>query len=94
MAQLLVRNLPEEVKERLKRRAEANGRSLEAEVRDILAQTPPLPTRTKAKKEGAGTALAKQLKKIKVSDETWKSFEENLKAVRRDWRPRKIDFGS
>ncbi|MBV9775940.1 MAG: plasmid stabilization protein [Acetobacteraceae bacterium] len=36
MAQLLVRNLDEEVKERLRRRAALRGHSLEAEARDIL----------------------------------------------------------
>lgn len=36
MAQILVRKLPEGVVEQLKARAERNGRSLEAEVRDIL----------------------------------------------------------
>lgn len=37
MAQLVVRNLDDEVKERLKERANKNGRSLEAEVRYILS---------------------------------------------------------
>jgi plasmid stability protein len=36
MAQLLVRNLEEAVKRRLKKRAETHGRSLEGEVREIL----------------------------------------------------------
>ncbi len=36
MAQLVVRNLEEEVKARLQRRAASNGRSMEEEVRDIL----------------------------------------------------------
>ena len=36
MAQLLVRNIENGVKERLKRRARRNGRSMEEEVRDIL----------------------------------------------------------
>lgn len=36
MAQLLIRNLPEPVKEELRERAHNNGRSLEAEVRRIL----------------------------------------------------------
>jgi plasmid stability protein len=36
MAQLLVRNLDENVKRSLKRRADDNGRSLEGEVREIL----------------------------------------------------------
>lgn len=36
MAQFVVRNLENEVKLRLQRRARRNGRSMEAEVRDIL----------------------------------------------------------
>jgi antitoxin FitA len=36
MAQLVVRNLEEEVKARLQRRAARRGRSMEEEVRDIL----------------------------------------------------------
>lgn len=38
MAQLVVRDLDEEVKVRLRRRAAEHGRSMEAEVRDILAE--------------------------------------------------------
>lgn len=36
MAQLVVRNLEDSVKRQLKRRADAHGRSLEGEVREIL----------------------------------------------------------
>lgn len=36
MAQFIVRNLEEDVKTRLKRRARRHGRSLQDEVRDIL----------------------------------------------------------
>lgn len=36
MAQLVVRNLEDDVKERLRRRAQRHGRSTEEEVRDIL----------------------------------------------------------
>jgi len=36
MAQFVVRDLEEEVKERLKRRAERHGRSMEEEIRHIL----------------------------------------------------------
>ncbi|MGH7925218.1 MAG: FitA-like ribbon-helix-helix domain-containing protein [Candidatus Binatus sp.] len=36
MAQLVVRNLPEGVKESLRRRANRHGQSMEAEARDIL----------------------------------------------------------
>ena len=37
MAQLVVRNLEDSVRDRLKRRAKRNGRSMEQEVRDILS---------------------------------------------------------
>jgi plasmid stability protein len=46
MAQLLVRNVDEETVARLKARAAANGRSVEAEHREILRQAleaPPAP---------------------------------------------------
>jgi plasmid stability protein len=36
VAQLVVRNIESTVKDRLQRRARRNGRSMEAEVRDIL----------------------------------------------------------
>lgn len=36
MAQLVVRNIENDVKTRLQRRARRNGRSMEEEVRDIL----------------------------------------------------------
>lgn len=36
MAQLVIRNLEDAVKNRLQKRAKRNGRSMEAEVRDIL----------------------------------------------------------
>ena len=38
MASITVRNLPDEVHRALRLRAAANGRSTEAEVRDILAK--------------------------------------------------------
>jgi plasmid stability protein len=36
MAQFVVRNIEDDVKERLKRRADVHGRSMEAEIREIL----------------------------------------------------------
>ena len=36
MAQLVIRNIEDEVKERLQRRAKRHGRSMEEEVREIL----------------------------------------------------------
>ncbi|HVT26219.1 MAG TPA: hypothetical protein VHD95_16450 [Rhizomicrobium sp.] len=39
MASITIRNLDDNVKKRLRKRAVENGRSLEAEVRDILNKT-------------------------------------------------------
>ena len=57
MAQLVVRNLDDDVKAKLRRRARQHGRSTEEEVRDILrnavkgegAPSRPLGTRLKAR---------------------------------------------
>ena len=38
MASLVVRNIPDDVKERLRQRAAAKGRSMEAEARRILSE--------------------------------------------------------
>lgn len=57
MAQLVVRNIEETVKNRLKRRAARRGRSLEAEVRDILRHAV---QGDEAASEGLGTFIARQ----------------------------------
>jgi plasmid stability protein len=55
MAQLIVRNIEDDVKERLRQRARLRGRSMEDEVRDILRHAVMVEP---ADKEGAGTKLA------------------------------------
>ena len=54
MAQILVRNLDDRLKTRLKRRARSNGRSMEAEVREILSDALKQDDKTPA--VGLGTA--------------------------------------
>ena len=39
MGNMVVRNLPDEIHQRLREQAASNGRSLEAEVRSILVQS-------------------------------------------------------
>jgi plasmid stability protein len=61
MAQLVVRNIEDSVKSRLKRRAARRGRSMEEEVRDIL--------RDAVKEEetssgGLGTAISSRFRKL------------------------------
>jgi plasmid stability protein len=55
MAQLVVRNLDADVKERLQARARRHRRSLEAEVRDILSAAANTEERSSG---GLGTAIA------------------------------------
>jgi antitoxin FitA len=57
MAQLIVRNLEDDVKERLRKRAKARGRSMEEEARDILRSALLAKERPA---EGLGTAIVKR----------------------------------
>jgi len=56
MAQFVVRNLEENVKRRLRRRAKIHGRSMEEEVRVIIREAV---SDKLAPQEGVGTRLAK-----------------------------------
>ncbi len=55
MAQLVVRKIEDSVKARLQRRARRNGRSMEAEVREILRNAA---NETELPEEGLGTRIA------------------------------------
>lgn len=55
MAQILVRNLEDPLKARLQRRAKRNGRSMEAEAREILREA--LKRENKQPQGGLGTEL-------------------------------------
>ena len=57
MAQLVVRNLDDRVKARLRKRAERNGRSMEEEVRVILREALREPA---GKQVGLGTRIARR----------------------------------
>jgi antitoxin FitA len=57
MAQLVVRNLENDVKARLQRRAKRNRRSMEEEVRDILRAA--VHKEESAPADGLGTELSK-----------------------------------
>ena len=56
MAQIVVRNLEESVKRRLRARAKSHGRSMEEEARTILREAV---NDNSKPKEGLGTRLAK-----------------------------------
>ncbi len=61
MAQFIVRNLEDDVKARLKRRAERYGRSMEEEVRHILRNAVRQENRPAAK---LGTRIAARFSKV------------------------------
>lgn len=69
MATLTIRNLDDEIVERLKRRAHDNERSLEAEVRALLAEAAQRPSR-KAFRELAERISAMTPKDVKQTDST------------------------
>jgi plasmid stability protein len=54
LAQLVVRNIEDQVKARLQRRAQRNGRSMEEEVRDILRSAV---IETNSRSGGLGTEI-------------------------------------
>jgi antitoxin FitA len=65
MAQLVVRNLEDSVKRRIKRRAERNGRSMEEEVREILRSAA---NEKKPSSGGLGTEIAALFKGIGLKE--------------------------
>lgn len=81
MAQFVVRQIEEDVKARIKRRAKRHGRSMEEEVREIL--------RKAASEEGRavtrlGSRIAARFRRIGIA--------EHLPELRGQ-RPRPADFG-
>ena len=94
MAQLVVRDLPDDVKEGLKQRAKAHCRSLEAEVRQILKDAAqPVRSPEAASTETISEQLIREQAKHPISDEVWEEFNRNLRDVRRSWKVRDVDFG-
>ncbi|MEA2877576.1 MAG: antitoxin FitA [Hyphomicrobiales bacterium] len=75
MAQLVVRNLEEDVKTRLQKRAKKHGRSMEEEVRDILRAAVAKENRPT---EGLGTRIANRFKGIGLKEgeeiQEWRGF--------------------
>jgi antitoxin FitA len=60
MAQLIVRDIENEVKAKLQRRAKRHGRSMEEEVREILRDA----TKTEGRRKGLGTRIAEHFRDI------------------------------
>ena len=77
MAQLVVRNLEPEVKARLQKRAKKHGRSVEAEVRDILRDAVKKDDKPQPQ-EGFGTRFASYFKGIGLREgeeiQEWRGY--------------------
>jgi len=65
MAQVIVRNLEESVKRKLKRRAARHGRSMEEEIRDVLRNAVKDEGRNR---KGLGTEIAELFKGIGLEE--------------------------
>ncbi len=68
MGQILVRNMDEEVIERLKKRAKQDGRSLQTEVKLILEQAANAPTVDMAEARALVESIRKKFKGRKFPD--------------------------
>jgi plasmid stability protein len=85
MATLLIRNLDDAVKERLRARAKANGRSLEAEARAVLAAS--VPGQRTDDAPGWATRLIEETRHLAMTEEEWKAFDAELRRARKQpWR--------
>jgi antitoxin FitA len=75
MAQIVVRNIEDSVKTRLKRRAARNGRSMEEEVRTILRDAVKRDERS-APAEGLGTRIANRFAGLGFTEEIpeWRGY--------------------
>jgi plasmid stability protein len=65
VAQIIVRNIEDDVKERLQKRAAQHGRSMEAEVRDILRNAV---KRERRSEKGLGTEIVELFKGLGVKE--------------------------
>jgi len=95
VAQLVVRRLDDDVKERLKARARKNGRSLEAEARAILedaANGEPKQGRPRKKEKGFGTLMHERFKRTGLTKEEARLFQKGIDELNANWRARIPNF--
>ncbi|MDX2258883.1 MAG: Arc family DNA-binding protein [Hyphomicrobiaceae bacterium] len=96
MADILVRRLDDAVKQRLKERAERHGRSLEAEVREILVEAAHSDQTTQsasASAKGFGTQMAEIFQGIGLTPQELAEFDEAVRNARKESDRDPPDFG-
>ena len=94
MADIIVRRLDDGVKERLRKRAQRHGRSLEAEAREILSQAAADEAEQQhaRPKTGFGTLMRERFSKVGLTDEEWERFQEGIDELNANWTTRLPDF--
>lgn len=93
MAQLIVRNLDDAVKDKLKAQAVGNGRSLEGEVRVILETAmAELPAAGVKPEKGFGTRMREIFGKNGLTKEEAAAFDMALEESRRNGRTPDTEF--
>ena len=95
MAQLIVRRLDDDVKERLRASPKRHGRSVEAEARVYLEEAA-IGERSKKRgpkeKKGFGTLMHERFKEFGLTDAEWKLFQRRIEEIRRGSTIRPVDF--
>jgi plasmid stability protein len=81
MAQLIVRNLDDDVKERLRQRAKLHGQSMEAEVREILRRAV---TEIAEPSVALGSRIANRFKKIGFDKRKYSVSPHHVRKIVRD----------
>lgn len=81
MSQLVIGDVPDDLVERLRQRAERTGRTVEAEALAVLSNAE-LPAPLVRSNEPLGAALSRRLGEIGLLQEGWTALAESLEAVR------------
>ena len=91
MGKLVLRDLPEQVEAGLQRRAAKHGRSLEAEVHEVLLQAAAEVVVDKYTITEPDYAWIKRLEMHPLEVDAWEVFDQSLSQSRSAWRDKLLD---
>jgi plasmid stability protein len=92
MDELVLRDLPETVKAGLQRRAAQHGRSLEAEVREVLHQAAAEVAGGTVNTTEPDDAWIKRVEMHPLEADAWEAFDHSLSQSRSAWRDEPLDL--